>query len=123
MLILHVKKLQTSAAHGLSILCLRNKNICPFFLKGIYIPRQPRFTWSGGAMAKYRLVSEKEVTQHMRSTIGRVFYKKKKTRHQSNNRMQPLLMETKILKIASSVSIYMSSPGKVSVVKLNARKS
>lgn len=74
-------------------------------------------------MAKYRLVSEKEVTQHMRSTIGRVFYKKKKTRHQSNNRMQPLLMETKILKIASSVSIYMSSPGKVSVVKLNARKS
>lgn len=29
-------------------------------------------------MAKYRLVSEKEVTQHMRSTIGRVFYKKKK---------------------------------------------
>jgi hypothetical protein len=32
--------------------------------------------WSGGGMAKYRLASEKEVTEH--SLLGRGFKKKKR---------------------------------------------
>jgi hypothetical protein len=39
---------------------------------------------SGGGMAKYRLDSEKEVTEHKPSTTGRGIFWKRKTKYQSS---------------------------------------